>query len=993
MKTTVVLRRGMSSAPVVWTAALIVLQAAGCFRSLDASKLTCSKNDSCPPGTYCSLNDGRCVSGSSANDGGNDVPLSSLPEVGPAGGAGGSKPSDGGSGVGGSSVDALRGDSPIGSDGSGTSSCVVDTDCATGHCVDGVCCDGACDGQCQSCKEPGSLGKCGAITGSPRGPRAACGGTGICAGQCDGNNGKTCTFPDSTTVCAAASCTNGNVMTASVCNSVGACSTPASSTCSDTQCAADGSARCANSCTATSCGAGFYCDTTGACLPTLVNSSSCSSGALCASGYCADGVCCDGKCDGQCESCKQTGSVGKCIAVKGAPLATRTACGGTGTCQGQCDGSNGQACTFPDSSSVCTAATCTLGKATTASVCNGSGACTVVATSACASNLCATDGSGKCSGSCTAASCSTGFYCDSTGTCAKTLDNGVSCSVGTQCSSGYCVDGVCCDGQCNGQCQSCAASGSVGKCAAVKGAPMSPRAACGGTGKCTAQCDGTNGSACTYPGSSTVCTPASCSTGNLTTQSVCNGSGSCTAATTNTCPSNLCGSDNASCASSCTATSCAAGFYCGAGGACTPTLTNGQPCSGNAQCAYGNCVDGVCCNSACTGQCQSCSATPGTCKSVTTPRSSCGGTSPCAGYCDGTNPACSFPGNSTSCGQAGCSSKVYQAAGNCDGSGACSMPTPVTCSNVCSTTAGCTGVCNPGVDKQCSSTGIPQSCGGNGQWQNMTACAGGQVCSGAASCGCPASQPTQCSDGICHNTSGGDDHHCGAAPCNDCTLTGRTCQNGYCLCPSGQGDCGLGGKCYNISSDATHCGASCQQCAIRQACSGSQCNCPLGVLACGACTGWNFESCTSDFSGWAVGGGFAGLSINTNSSYAYSSSCSAEVQVNIDNSSNASGTIRFPLCPSSSVSIGSFSAQMYFEGPDFVNGNGGTLSYVELFDSTGSGLGITQLGSVPISANTWISFNNIPISPALAASAQFAFYPPNFAAWVGTMYIDNVSFK
>jgi hypothetical protein len=84
---------------------------------------------------------------------------------------------------------------------------------------------------------------------------------------------------------------------------------------------------------------------------------------------------------------------------------------------------------------------------------------------------------------------------------------------------------------------------------------------------------------------------------------------------------------------------------------------------------------------------------------------------------------------------------------------------------------------------------------------------------------------------------------------------------------------------------------------------------------------------------------------------------------------------------------------MYFEGPDFVNGNGGTLSYVELFDSTGSGLGITQLGSVPISANTWISFNNIPISPALAASAQFAFYPPNFAAWVGTMYIDNVSFK
>lgn len=643
-------------------AALASLGTVACYKSVDYTKLKCSADGTgCPTGYACSpipgTDYGTCVPGVLPLDGSRgDLPTSAGPDGRRLDGATGGNETgtsvsydarrDGAGGAGGSDVADARpevgGDVPIGPT-TGTP-CASAAECSGGYCVDGVCCDSACAGQCQSCKEVGSVGQCKAVMGTPVGGRPACGGTGVCQSQCDGIHGDACTYPDSTIVCAPASCTAGKVTTASVCDSAGACSTPAVSDCPGNQCAADGSAKCATACTASSCGAGAYCDTTGACLPTQPAGASCSAGAQCASGYCVDAVCCDGKCDGQCESCKETGSVGKCKAVTGAPLATRTACGGTGVCKGYCDGINGKACAFPDSTSICTPASCTDGKATTASVCNGSGACTTPATSQCPSNLCGADG--KCSGSCTTTSCPAGTYCDSTGTCAKTLELGASCSSGTQCASGFCVDGVCCNGKCDGQCQSCKATGSVGTCKTIQGAPVSPRAACGGTGKCTAQCDGTNAAACTYPDSSTVCTPASCTAGKVTTASVCNGSGNCTASTTNACPSNLCAADGVSCAESCTSTSCSAGSYCGAGGACTPTIDDGKPCSGDIQCTHGHCVSGICCATTC-GTCRSCAT--GVCNLLPVATPCTIGTT--AGVCDntGTCNACS-PGASCTTG-------------------------------------------------------------------------------------------------------------------------------------------------------------------------------------------------------------------------------------------------------------------------------------------------------------------------------------------------------
>ena len=154
----------------------------------------------------------------------------------------------------------------------------------------------------------------------------------------------------------------------------------------------------------------------------------------------------------------------------------------------------------------------------------------------------------------------------------------------------------------------------MGKCKTIPGDPVSPRAACGGTGKCKAQCDGTNATACTYPDSGTVCTAASCTAGKLTTPSVCNSAGSCTAATTNTC-TNQCASDgSAKCADPCTDTSCGTGLYCNSG-ACTPTLADGRTCNGDNQCANGHCVSGVCCASTCNAACFTCAT--GTCLPTT----------------------------------------------------------------------------------------------------------------------------------------------------------------------------------------------------------------------------------------------------------------------------------------------------------------------------------------------------------------------------------------
>ena len=345
---------------------------------------------------------------------------------------------------------------------------------------------------------------------------------------------------------------------------------------------------------------------------------------------------------------------------------------------------------------------------------------------------------------------------------ATTLPNGSRCTADTQCTNGHCVDGVCCDGKCDGTCESC----STGTCSFTS----TPRTTCTGSGKCAGYCDKANTKTCTYPGSSTTCSDQSCSAGVRTNKSVCDGKGVCPTATTTSCDTNLCsGSD---CSGSCTLTSCGAGMYC-AGTTCASIKNQGDSCSTDAECSTNHCVDGYCCESSCTGTCTICSATRGKCTNTTIARvgKSCGGTGTCAGFCGGSSPDCSLP--TTSCGQASCSSGVYQPVGSCS-SGSCSMPQTQTCPYVCSPSAGCTGNCKPGSAPQCSSSGVPQVCGSDGSWQDQAACTGGKTCS-AGSCGCSGSTPRDC-NGTCIAS-------LAPACCSsgDC-VSGATCQGNKCGC-------------------------------------------------------------------------------------------------------------------------------------------------------------------------------------------------------------------
>jgi len=62
------------------------------------------------------------------------------------------------------------------------------------------------------------------------------------------------------------------------------------------------------------------------------------------------------------------------------------------------------------------------------------------------------------------------------------------CEVGPQCASGYCVDGVCCNETCSGQCVTCARAGAEGTCSPANPG-TDPHHNCGAGGPCDSVCD------------------------------------------------------------------------------------------------------------------------------------------------------------------------------------------------------------------------------------------------------------------------------------------------------------------------------------------------------------------------------------------------------------------------------------------------------------------------------------------------------------------------
>jgi hypothetical protein len=257
----------------------------------------------------------------------------------------------------------------------------------------------------------------------------------------------------------------------------------------------------------------------------------------------------------------------------------------------------------------------------------------------------------------TSGRCPDGYACRADGFCYPNADGGgapasqsgppgakkqgEACQRADECASLACVDDVCCNTVCVDACHACNLPNNVGTCVPVARGkepehgtcPKQDAATCGTNGLC----DGAG--ACQRYDDKTVCRKASCdgATNAVTPQARCDGNGSCVAADPPiSCAPFVCKADGKACADSCgDSSTCVAPAAC-VGGSCGK-ISNGLPCHDAGQCQSGFCVDGVCCNAACTEQCMACDVAGllGTCGQVPS-GSPHGGRAPCTA----TDPLC-----------------------------------------------------------------------------------------------------------------------------------------------------------------------------------------------------------------------------------------------------------------------------------------------------------------------------------------------------------------
>lgn len=278
------------------------------------------------------------------------------------------------------------------------------------------------------------------------------------------------------------------------------------------------------------------------------------------------------------------------------------------------------------------------------------------------------------------------------------------------CLSGHVADGVCCDTDCTGKCHWCNDPSAPGLCRGITGpAP--------------------------------VTAPAERLCGETHLQ--CSAEG---------CP-NSCDANHP----------CESGFFCGADGACHDLKKVGIACATSQECAGGApCVDGVCCESTCSGSCEACNQPdrPGLCRplpSGETPRAghpACptAQDAECGASCDGhTTDRCVFAELGSSCGaEASCAAGRFQSAHECDGHGTCESTLTECGQLACDPQIGClkcqfdgdcadgrnfctdVGTCTYCDEGECNAQGTrcnkhTGACGTTCE-QSSTDCAGGYYC-------------------------------------------------------------------------------------------------------------------------------------------------------------------------------------------------------------------------------------------------------------------------
>jgi hypothetical protein len=372
--------------------------------------------------------------------------------------------------------------------------------------------------------------------------------------------------------------------------------------------------------------------------------------------------------------------------------------------------------------------------------------------------------------------------------CSTELLAGVACGDDIACRSGFCVDGVCCNARCDGQCEACGEPSTLGACTAVTGAPRGARPTCfGGGTTCGGSCGGTDRASCTLPGSGVSCDDGSaCSISD-----VCDGAGGC-AGVGLICDDGL----------SCTADSCAAGV-CGAAliagqclidGACvaagdvnpaaqcevcdptvsttawsprTGTCDDGNACTVGDACDAGLCASGVtttCADDGLGCTAEACNTLTGACDTTVTDGCVIDGACVATGTLDPTTTcrscdpskdplAYSSLDTGTRCAEPSCMDGVLTLAAECDGLGTCVTPTTTPCTDGrCADAIMCMGGC--GSDAECPAdrycdAGVCVDDLGPG-----TACDREEVCASGF-----------CTDGVCCGTS------CDGT-CEACNVTG-----------------------------------------------------------------------------------------------------------------------------------------------------------------------------------------------------------------------------
>jgi hypothetical protein len=172
---------------------------------------------------------------------------------------------------------------------------------------------------------------------------------------------------------------------------------------------------------------------------------------------------------------------------------------------------------------------------------------------------------------------------------------GENCQNGDQCSTGFCVDGVCCNNACDQACQRCDDISHKGFCMGVTSGPdpngvcqTSSPTTCGQTGNCKGS------GLCELWAEKTICASAKCTDSILNLAHECDGEGTCLDAGDQNCSPFGC--SGGQCKNQCNSVlDCATGF------SCNTTLhvclkNDGQQCGGDTECYNNKCCSGYCRN-------------------------------------------------------------------------------------------------------------------------------------------------------------------------------------------------------------------------------------------------------------------------------------------------------------------------------------------------------------------------------------------------------------